>query len=72
MDIVEDNEGYIWVSTTNGLNKINPQNDTITRYFSESNNGSLSNDRICEILVTKTGDILVTTSDGFYIFIDFL
>ncbi len=64
MDIVEDKDGYIWVSTTNGLNKINPKNDNIINYFSTSKDGNLSNNRICEILVRKNNDILVTTSDG--------
>ena len=68
VDVVEDNEGFIWVSTVYGLNKIDTTSNTITNYFSGSTKGGLSNDRICEILITNDNKILVTTSDGLNIY----
>lgn len=62
IDITEDTKGNIWVGTTSGLSKIDLYEDTITNYT--SNNSNLSNDNICEILVTKDGSILVATDDG--------
>ena len=53
--IVEDNSGNLWISTYNGLNKLNPNNtnDVFTRFYSEDNNQSLSNDLIWSLSISK-------------------
>ena len=33
--MVKDNEGYIWVSTPGGLNRINPDDFEVSRYYTE-------------------------------------
>ena len=40
--IIEDYKGRIWISTTSGLSKLNPDNGTITRFYAE--NGLQSNE----------------------------
>ena len=33
--MVKDNDGYIWVSTPNGMNRINPDNYEVSRFYTE-------------------------------------
>lgn len=35
-DITEDDDGYIWVATVQGMNKINPDTDEIKNYTEEN------------------------------------
>ena len=42
VDITEDKNGYIWVSTINGLSRIDTDTDEIKNYYSDKNNGNLS------------------------------
>lgn len=64
VDIKEDNEENIWVGTPSGVSKINSKDDSITNYTTEKDTGNLSNGNVCEILVTRDGNILVATDDG--------
>lgn len=64
VDIKEDNQENIWVGTPSGVSKINSKDDSITNYTTEKDKGNLSNGNVCEILVTRDGNILVATDDG--------
>lgn len=63
--IYEDDEGIAWVGTFNsGINKINSTNDTITKYYNESNNkNSLSSNRIKDITGIEN-EIWIATDNG--------
>ncbi len=63
--IYEDDEGMVWVGTFNsGINKINKENDIVTRYYNDVNNdNSLSSNRIKDI--TGIGnEIWIATDNG--------
>ena len=50
--IIEDDEGYLWISTYNGLNKFNlkSKDDTFLKFYSDpENENSLSNNLIWEV-----------------------
>ena len=63
-DIIEDKNGYIWVATINGLSRIDRDKDEIKNYYSDKNNGNLSDSNIWQILYTTDGKFLVSTVDG--------
>ena len=60
--------GNIWVGTANGLSKIDTKTDLITNYNMNDEEKSLSHYNIGDILITKSGDVLVGTSDGLNIY----
>ena len=68
VDIIEDQNGYIWVSTIAGLSKINPYTDEIKNYYSEKDNGNLSNSNLWQILYTKDNKIVASTVDGLNVY----
>ena len=68
VDLKEDSEGNIWIGTTAGLSKLNTVTDEITNYLPNQNGCNISHYGIREILVTKSGDILVGTNDGLNIY----
>ncbi|MEG2984680.1 MAG: two-component regulator propeller domain-containing protein [Peptostreptococcaceae bacterium] len=68
LDIEEDNEGNIWVATIGGISKINTENDTISNYYQGKSCGNLSNNNIYTILISKSGDIIIGTSNGIDIY----
>lgn len=68
VDITEDKDGYIWVSTIAGLSRINPDTDEIKNYYSDENNGNLSNGNLWQILCTQDNKIIVSTIDGLNIY----
>jgi signal transduction histidine kinase/ligand-binding sensor domain-containing protein/DNA-binding response OmpR family regulator len=37
--IIEDNQGYLWIPTQNGLSKLDPSNEKIISYFMEDGTG---------------------------------
>lgn len=67
--ILEDNEGNLWISTYNGLNKFNLQSSTVVfiRYFNEPGNSSSISNNIVWYL-TKSGSdpnlIWIGTANG--------
>ena len=63
--IYEDNEGMIWVGTFNsGINKINKNEETVTRYYNDVNNeNSLSSSRIKDITGIDN-EIWIATDNG--------
>jgi ligand-binding sensor domain-containing protein/sensor histidine kinase YesM len=60
--LYEDKLRIIWVGTANGLNKYNPAYDNFENYY--SNNGSVENNFISNILEDKNGDILTMGKAG--------
>ena len=68
VDIKQHNSGNIWVGTANGLSKIDTKTDLITNYNMNDEYKSLSHYNIGDILITKSGDVLVGTSDGLNIY----
>ncbi len=37
-DLVEDDHGYLWISTNTGVNKFDPRTERVTRYLHDPNN----------------------------------
>ena len=64
VDIIEDKKGYIWVSTINGLSRIDTDTDKVKNYFSDKNNGNLSDNNLWQILYTTEDKFLVSSING--------
>ncbi|WP_418263628.1 hybrid sensor histidine kinase/response regulator transcription factor [Flavobacterium faecale] len=67
-DIVEDNQGALWIGTINGLNKLRRSPNGVTIFEKFYNNikdrNSLSNNHILDIFQAKNGDLYVSTYGG--------
>lgn len=59
--IAEDQEGYIWIGTSKGLNQLNPVNGELTHYRAQT---GLPNDFIYSVEVDGNGNIWVSTNYG--------
>lgn len=64
-DVLEDDTGYLWISTNNGLSKFNPIAENFRNYDVED--GLLSN-QIEEGCKSKTGELIFGCGNGFIIF----
>lgn len=64
IDITEDKNGDMWVSTFGGISRINPDTETIKNYYAEEDRGNLSDNNICQILSTKDNRIIAATVYG--------
>jgi signal transduction histidine kinase/ligand-binding sensor domain-containing protein/DNA-binding response OmpR family regulator len=64
-DVLEDDLGYLWISTNNGLSKFNPKSENFRNYDVED--GLLSN-QIEEGCKSKTGELIFGCGNGFIIF----
>ena len=63
--IYEDNANSLWVGTTNGLNKFNPDTETFTHILSNPKQvNSLSSNSITCIFQDSDGNLWVGTSDN--------
>lgn len=63
--ICQDNNGFIWIGTYKGLNKLNPETEQFTYYGSEkSSELFLSNESIWSLLKDNQGTIWVGTYFG--------
>jgi len=61
-DIVQDNDGTIWVATLKGLNRYNPETNNFSVFKSSANNKSgLSDDRILDLFVDSHNKIWLAT-----------
>ena len=61
----EDKDENLWVGTIDGASKINLDTNKITNYKSPE---ELSNNDVTDILVTRSGEILLATLDGLNIY----
>ena len=59
--LAEGRDGMIWVGTRNGLNRINPVDESFKVFNSES---GLPDNVIYSVLEDKSGDIWVSTNNG--------
>ncbi|MGL5715133.1 MAG: ligand-binding sensor domain-containing protein, partial [Paraclostridium sp.] len=59
--INEDKEGNIWIGTSYGLNKLDPETETFTRYTTED---GISNNTIYGIIIDKNQNIWCSTNFG--------
>ena len=64
IDIAEDKNGRIWISTINGLTRIDTDKDEIKNYYSEKDNGNLLNSNRWRLLTTKEGKLIVFGING--------
>ena len=56
-----DSKNYVWVGTIDGLNKINPEDNTIQKYFAKD---GLSNSIIMDILEDDNYNLWISTAKG--------
>jgi ligand-binding sensor domain-containing protein len=64
-NIVEDNEGNLWIATDKGLNKLNRERTAFTTYKHDpSDANSLSADNITSLLIDSAGISWVGTWNG--------
>lgn len=61
--IIEDHKGFLWIGTTNGLNKYDGQ-EVVTYEFDSSDTTSISNNHIRKIVEDKKGDLWIATENG--------
>ncbi|MGL1891803.1 MAG: ATP-binding protein [Spirochaetaceae bacterium] len=63
--LLEDNEGYIWIATEEGLNRLDKKNEIFTHYFHNANKAnSLSSNRISALYQDREGIIWIGTFDS--------
>ncbi|XCF06359.1 two-component regulator propeller domain-containing protein [Tamlana crocina] len=67
-DILEDNQGVIWIGTVNGLNRLNRSSTgevTFKKFYSDpEDSNTLSNNHIVDIHQAKNGDLYIGTYGG--------
>ncbi|MBB1390570.1 diguanylate cyclase, partial [Shewanella sp. SG44-6] len=61
--IVEDNEGYVWVGTINGLNRFD--GNEFKQFYADGGKGELPSSFIRNLLIDDNGILLVGTDKGF-------
>ncbi|WP_412467530.1 two-component regulator propeller domain-containing protein [Pedobacter sp. KLB.chiD] len=67
LSILEDNQGYLWLSTFNGLSRFDPVHKTFNNYYSE--NGLSSNQfSYSAALRLKSGEMAFGSIKGFTLF----
>lgn len=66
--IIEDHKGFLWIGTTNGLNKYDGQ-EVITYEFDSNDTTSISNNHIRKIVEDGNGDLWIATENGLNRFI---
>jgi len=66
--ILEDDHGNLWLSTTNGLSKFNPQTETFRNYDVEDGLQSNEFEELSAYCKSKTGELIFGGVNGFNIF----
>lgn len=65
LDMLQDDNGMIWVATNNGLNIIDPKTNAIKIYRHDAQKpGTISNSTIYDIYQDRQGTIWLATLDG--------
>lgn len=67
-DIIEDKYGYLWISTIAGLSRINPETDEIKNYYTDKNNGNLSDSNLWQLLYTKDNKLIASAVNGLNVY----
>lgn len=63
--VIEDRDGMIWIGTSDGLNMLDPYENTITNFWSDYNStNTLSNGFVTEVFESSDGYIWIGTSSG--------
>ncbi len=62
--ITEDEYGYIWFGTFNGLYKYHPKKDKFSSYIRENNQGALSNSSVYSVFIDNNNTLWVGTYFG--------
>ena len=63
--IAEDNDGNLWIATTKGLNKLNRDRNSFTRFFySAGNPYSIGSNNITALNIDKAGVLWVSAWNG--------
>ena len=63
--IAEDKDGNLWIATRNGLNKLNKQSNSFTRFYHSSKNPySIRSNEITTITIDKAGILWVGAWNG--------
>lgn len=63
--LYEDNQGFVWIGTQNGLNLFDPTSKTFEKfYYSASDATSLNDNAINAILEDASGNVWVGTNSG--------
>ena len=67
MNILEDNSGYLWISTSNGLNRFDPKTKKINRFYETD---GLQNNQFSyrAALKLQSGELAFGGNNGFNIF----
>ena len=60
-DLYEDNEGFLWVATYNGLTKLDPETETFTRYYEED---GLPANLLASLLPGNNNELWISTQSG--------
>lgn len=61
-DINQDKNGFIWVATSEGLNRYDSNGFKV--YYSDSTTHSIPSNEVRSLLVTRQGNLLVGTTEG--------
>ncbi|KJD34715.1 hypothetical protein PK35_02865 [Tamlana nanhaiensis] len=67
-DIEQDSIGYIWVATTEGLNRFDGTNFVQFKQDFQSNDSILLNNNVSSLKIDNEGNLLIATDDGINIF----
>lgn len=63
--ITFDDRGNVWVGTNQGLNRLDPDTDRITRYLHDADEpGTISNDNVRMVVQDRSGRLWVVTTGG--------
>ncbi len=63
--LIEDRDGYLWVATQNGLNRLDPESGVFTRFLHDPDMvNSISNNEVRAIFEDSAGTIWVGTQNG--------
>src|SRR5688500_7459241 len=64
--ITQDEQGYIWLGTENGLNRFD--GNTFSSYFHDTSGYSIPGNHVIDLKRSGTHDILVLTQKGLHYF----
>jgi len=63
--IQQDKQGYLWIGTANGLNRLNPVNGKFNRYlFNTKKSAGVNNFYTTDIFIDETGEIWFSTQEN--------